>query len=62
MDDENVKLENILKILKLLTQDSSRLEELLAQFLEQAAIREIDGEEPLKDAEKEALKDEMRHD
>jgi len=62
MDDENVKLENILKILKLLTQDSSRLEELLAQFLEQAAIREIDGEEPLKDAEKEALKEEMRHD
>jgi len=62
MDDENVKLENILKILKLLTQDSSRLEDLLAEFLEQAAIREFDGEEPLKDAEKEALRDEMRHD
>jgi len=62
MDDENVKLENILKILKLLTQDSGRLEDLLAEFLQQVAIREFDGEQPLKDAEKEALKDEMRHD
>jgi len=62
MDDENVKQENILKILKLLTQDSGRLEDLLAEFLQQVAIREFDGEQPLKDAEKEALKDEMRHD
>ena len=62
MDDENVKLENILKILKLLTQDSGRLEDLLAEFLQQVAIREFDGDQPLKEAEKEALKEEMRHD
>ena len=62
MDDENRKLENVLRILKLLTQDSSRLEDLLSQFLQQAAIREFDDEQPLKDAEKEALKGEKRHD
>jgi len=62
MDDESKKLENTLRILKLLTQDNARLEDLLSQFLQQAAIREFDGEQPIKDAEKEALKEENRND
>jgi len=62
MDDESKKLENTLRILKLLTQDSARLEDLLSQFLQQAAIREFDGEQPIKEAEKEALKEENRYD
>jgi len=57
MSDENIKTENILKILKLLTQDSARLEDLLSQFLQQAAIREFDDEEPIKEAEEEALRE-----
>jgi len=52
MTDENIKTENILKILKLLTQDSARLEKLLAEFLQQAAIREFDDEPPLEEAGK----------
>jgi len=62
MDDESKKLENTLRILKLLTQDSARLEDLLSQFLQQAAIREFDGEQPIKEAEKEALREENRND
>ncbi len=57
MTDENIKTENILKILKLLTQDSARLEKLLAEFLQQAAIREFDDEQVIEEAEKEALRD-----
>ena len=37
MTDGYIKTENILRILKLLTRDSVRLEELLAKFLEEAA-------------------------
>jgi len=62
MTDENIKTENILKILKLLTQDSARLEDLLSQFLQQAAIREFDDEQAIDEAEKEALKEGNRHD
>lgn len=62
MTDENVKIENILKILKLLTQDDARLEKLLAEFLQQAAIREFDGEQSIEEAEKEALREGNRHD
>ena len=62
MDDESKKLENTLRILKLLTQDSARLEDLLSQFLQQAAIREFDDEQPIKEAEKEALREENRND
>ena len=50
MIDEDKKLENILKILKLLTQDSARLESLLSEFLEQAAIREFDDEHPIEES------------
>ena len=57
MSDENIKTENILRILKLLTQDSARLEELLSEFLQQAAIREFDGDKPIGEAEKEALRE-----
>ena len=57
MSEGNIKTENILRILKLLTQDSARLEDLLSQFLQQAAIREFDGEQPIKEAEKEALRE-----
>jgi len=62
MSEGNIKTENILRILKLLTQDSARLEDLLSQFLQQAAIREFDGEQPIKEAEKEALREENRND
>ena len=62
MTDENIKTENILKILKLLTQDSARLVDLLSQFLQQAAIREFDDEQAIDEAEKEALKEGNRHD
>jgi len=58
MTDGNVKIENILRILKLLTQDDARLEKLLAEFLQQAAIREFDDEQPIEEAEKEG----NRHD
>jgi len=56
MIDEDKKIENTLKILKLLTQDSARLEHLLSEFLEQAAIREFDDEHPLEEAGKEMLR------
>ncbi len=62
MTDENIKMENILKILKLLTQDNARLEKLLGEFLQQAAIREFDGEQPIEEAEEEALKKENSYD
>jgi len=62
MSDENIKTENILKILKLLTQDNARLEELLAKFLEQAAALEFDDEQPTKEAEKDGLIEENRYD
>ena len=51
MTDGYIKTENILRILKLLTQDNVRLEELLAKFLEEAAAREFDSEEPPEEAE-----------
>ena len=57
MTDDTVKVENILKILKLLTRDDVRLERLLAEFLEQAAIREFDSEEPTEEDEDESLGD-----
>ena len=53
MTDDTVKIENILKILKLLTRDDVRLEKLLAEFLEQAALRDFDSEEPIEDDEDE---------
>ncbi len=46
MTDGYIKTENILRILKLLTRDNVRLEELLAKFLEEAAALEFDSEEP----------------
>ena len=57
MTDENVKIEKILRILKLLTRDDARLEKLLAEFLQQAAIREFDDEQPKKEGEKEGLRE-----
>ncbi len=62
MTDGNVKIENILRILKLLTQDDARLEKLLAEFLQQVAVREFDSEEPIEEAEEEALKKENSYD
>jgi len=56
MTDEDKKIENILRILKLLTQDSARLEKLLSKFLEEAAIREFDDEHPLEEAGKKVLR------
>ena len=46
MTDGYIKTENILRILKLLTQDNVRLEELLAKFLEEAAAQKFDSEVP----------------
>ncbi len=62
MTDENVKIENILKILKLLTRDDARLEKLLAEFLQQAAIREFDDEQPIEEAGKEGIPEEKSYD
>jgi hypothetical protein len=55
MTDGYIKTENILRILKLLTKDNVRLEELLAKFLEEAAAREFDSEEPPEGAEDESI-------
>lgn len=55
MTDGYIKTENILRILKLLTRDNVRLEELLAKFLEEAAALEFDSEEPSEEAEDESI-------
>ena len=59
MTDGYIKTENILKILKLLTQDNVRLEELLAKFLEEAAALEFDSEEPSEEAEDGSIGDSL---